>query len=262
MAIRRTSYFTVAVAALQLLYCYSSSLAFHTLQKPLPRSSCTRTPLWYSLKPAASPLLDSGKALARSGELLIDATSSLDLYGGALSSTGANLRNAGDCVAQAAASCRFKTGAELVSDELREAATCILEGSKKLLPRAIEEAKVDSDETMASLLEATIKPMKETGEALEAAGAYIMQPGATAQQIGQQFVTGGKSMQSLSELLLELPSSTMNSKKNDSNNTGELVRLCCQRMQYAALKMIEAGNNLQGIAKETPKGKAWIKGGT
>ena len=75
-----------------------------------------------SLKPAAIPLLDSGKALARSGEALIEYTTSKEIYGGALSSAGASLRNAGDCVAQAAASCRFKTGTELVSDELREAA--------------------------------------------------------------------------------------------------------------------------------------------
>jgi len=74
----------------------------------------------FSLKPAAIPLMDSGKALARSGELLIDLTTKLDLYGGSLSATGANIRNCGDCLAQAAASCRFKTAAELVIDELRE----------------------------------------------------------------------------------------------------------------------------------------------
>ncbi len=64
--------------------------------------------------------MDSGKALARSGELLIDLTTSLDIYGGSLSAMGANVRNCGDCLAQAAASCRFKTGVELVTDELRE----------------------------------------------------------------------------------------------------------------------------------------------
>ena len=101
----------------------------------------------FSLKPAAIPLMDSGKsyiytdrvsfisylratpsypkflagkALARSGELLIDLTTALDIYGGSLSATGANIRNCGDCLAQAAASCRFKTAAELVTDELRE----------------------------------------------------------------------------------------------------------------------------------------------
>jgi hypothetical protein len=66
------------------------------------------------------PNTDTGKALARSGELLIDLTSSLDMYGGSLSAAGASIRNCGDCIAQAAASCRFKTAAELVIDELRE----------------------------------------------------------------------------------------------------------------------------------------------
>jgi hypothetical protein len=93
-----------------------------------------------SLKPAAIPLMDSGKALARTGELVIDMTAALDLYGGALSGAGAQIRNAGDSVAQAAASCRFKTGAELVSDELREGATCLLEAVLKL-KRAVEEAR-------------------------------------------------------------------------------------------------------------------------
>lgn len=108
----------------------------------------TTTSLSMSLKPAALPLMDSGKALARSGELLVDLTTSLDLYGGALSSAGAFIRNGGDCVAQAAASCRFKTGAELVCDELREAATCLNEATGKL-QQAMEEAEQDQDAALA-----------------------------------------------------------------------------------------------------------------
>lgn len=88
--------------------------------------------------------MDSGKALARSGELLIDLTTDLNLYGGALSATGALIRNSGDAVAQAAALCRFKTGAELACDELREAATCLTEASDKL-KTAIQEAETDQD---------------------------------------------------------------------------------------------------------------------
>lgn len=90
--------------------------------------------------------MDSGKALARCGELLIDLTTSLNLYGGALSAVGANIRNAGDCVAQAAASCRFKTGTELVCDELREAATCLTEAATKLneaVAEAVEDGQPD-----------------------------------------------------------------------------------------------------------------------
>jgi hypothetical protein len=92
--------------------------------------------------------MDSGKALARSGELLIDLTTALDLYGGALSAAGANIRNAGDSVAQAAASCRFKTGTELVCDELREAGTCLQEASTSL-KKAVEEADADGQQDFA-----------------------------------------------------------------------------------------------------------------
>ena len=92
--------------------------------------------------------MDSGKALARSGELLIDLTTALGLYGGALSASGAQIRNAGDCLAQAAASMRFKTGAELVVDELREAATCLTEAVVKLR-LAVEEAEIDDNPTLA-----------------------------------------------------------------------------------------------------------------
>ena len=104
-----------------------------------------------SLKPAAIPMMDSGKALARSGELLVDLTTELDLYGGALSAAGAQIRNCGDCVAQAAASCRFKTAAELVCDELREGATCLVEATGKM-QQAIEEADVDKDANLAKEL--------------------------------------------------------------------------------------------------------------
>jgi hypothetical protein len=107
--------------------------------------------LQMSLKPAAVPLMDSGKALARSGELLIDLTSDLQLYGGALSASGALLRNAGDALAQAAALCRFKTGAELACDEIREAATCLNEAVDKL-SQAKREALVDKDTNLAQAL--------------------------------------------------------------------------------------------------------------
>ena len=91
--------------------------------------------------------MDAGKALARSGELLVELTSTLGLYGGALSAAGAQIRNSGDCVAQAAASCRFKTGIELVCDELREGATCLAEATGKLR-QAVQEAQVDDNDTL------------------------------------------------------------------------------------------------------------------
>lgn len=95
--------------------------------------------------------MDSGKALARSGELLIDLTSDMNLYGGALSASGALIRNSGDAIAQAAALCRFKTGAELACDEIREAATCLTEASDKL-KAAIQEATTDQDENLVTKL--------------------------------------------------------------------------------------------------------------
>lgn len=98
--------------------------------------------------------MDAGKALARSGELLIETTSVLDLYGGGLSAAGAQIRNAGDCVAQAAASCRFKTAAELVCDELREAATCLDEATEKM-KLAVEEARADDDMPLAKRIGTT-----------------------------------------------------------------------------------------------------------
>lgn len=115
---------------------------------PFLRSSARSQPqlpstaMYMSLKPAAAPLMDSGKALARSGELIIELTQAMDLYGGGLSAAGAQIRNAGDSIAQAAASCRFKTGLELVVDELREAGTCFSEAVSKL-ELAAQEAKVD-----------------------------------------------------------------------------------------------------------------------
>lgn len=96
-------------------------------------------------------MMDSGKALARSGELLVDLTTELGLYGGALSAAGAQIRNAGDSIAQAAASCRFKTAAELVCDELREGATCLGEASGKMR-QAVEEAEQDQDETLKNAI--------------------------------------------------------------------------------------------------------------
>jgi hypothetical protein len=112
------------------------------------------TTLYNALKPAAIPLMDGGKALARSGECIIEWTQSDSLnniYGGALSAVGAQIRNAGDNLAQAAASCRFKTGTELVSDELREAGTQLQEGVVKM-KQAIQEANADNNADLARRL--------------------------------------------------------------------------------------------------------------
>lgn len=135
-----------------LLLCSSVS-SFQPLSgsRSLTRPAITQLAATHSLKPAAAPLMDAGKALARSGELLIDVTTALDLYGGALSATGAEVRNAGDAVAQAAASMRFKTALELVTDELREGGTCLQEASQKC-QRAVQEAKQDELTDLVSIL--------------------------------------------------------------------------------------------------------------
>ena len=52
-------------------------------------------------------------------------------------------------MAQAGASSRFQTAAELVCDELREGATCLTEASEKL-KLAVDEAKSDKDEELAT----------------------------------------------------------------------------------------------------------------
>eukprot|EP00559_Dactyliosolen_fragilissimus_P001149 CAMPEP_0184863846 /NCGR_PEP_ID=MMETSP0580-20130426/12786_1 /TAXON_ID=1118495 /ORGANISM="Dactyliosolen fragilissimus" /LENGTH=204 /DNA_ID=CAMNT_0027362417 /DNA_START=143 /DNA_END=757 /DNA_ORIENTATION=+ len=203
-----------------------------------------------SLKPAAVPLLDSGKALARSGELLIDLTSKLDLYGGGLSACGANIRNAGDCVAQAAASCRFKTASELVCDELREAATCLLEGKTKL-EAALEEANADQNEYLFLVIQEAIPNIVQCGTNLEAAGASIMKR-ENVNIVGTYLVAAGTSM--------ELLAQSISSLAPDFNEASE----SCQRMIFAAERMRDAGNklNTNGDQKSnsTNKGKAWIKG--
>ncbi|KAL9178637.1 hypothetical protein ACHAXT_001975 [Thalassiosira profunda] len=209
----------------------------------LPRVEGTRL---YSLKPAAIPLMDSGKALARSGELLIDLTTALDLYGGSLSATGANIRNCGDCLGQAAASCRFKTAAELVIDELREGADCLREGCDKL-PLAIEESEVDGDKQLMERIDGMIVPLRQAAVSLEKAGAAIMQRESVG-AVGRHLITCGESLELLSARVGML----------DPSN-GDAA-LSSQRMMYASEQMILAGKELTGEKKETPKRKSWLKG--
>lgn len=39
-----------------------------------------------------------------------------------------------------------------------------------------------------------------------------------------------------------------------------IAKECSGRMIFGAVRMKEAGNNLAGVQKEKPKGKAWLKG--
>ena len=78
---------SVSSTAVLLLFPTLSILvsSFTTSTKQYHTTTTRITTALFSLKPAAIPLMDSGKALARSGELLIDLTTKLDLYGGSLS---------------------------------------------------------------------------------------------------------------------------------------------------------------------------------
>ncbi|KAG7351364.1 hypothetical protein IV203_010724 [Nitzschia inconspicua] len=205
-----------------------------------------------SLKPAATPLMDSGKALARSGELLIDMTQKLDLYGGGLSAAGAAIRTSGDSIAQAAASCRFKTGTELVLDELREAATCLKEASLKCKV-ATEEAQTDENEGLEQLLVNMIGPMAAAGQSLEEAGAGIMTR-VPLKDVGSKLVESADYFQMIAASIDNIAQST-----TAADPIPEGI-LSAQRMMFAAEKMKEAGNELQGNEKPKPTGKAWLKG--
>eukprot|EP00527_Entomoneis_sp_CCMP2396_P002754 CAMPEP_0198143548 /NCGR_PEP_ID=MMETSP1443-20131203/8530_1 /TAXON_ID=186043 /ORGANISM="Entomoneis sp., Strain CCMP2396" /LENGTH=219 /DNA_ID=CAMNT_0043806799 /DNA_START=133 /DNA_END=792 /DNA_ORIENTATION=- len=217
------------------------------MSPPSPRGERTIFfPLHMSLKPAAIPMMDCGKALARSGELLIDVTKNLDLYGGGLSAAGAEVRNAGDSVAQAAASARFKAGMEIVIDELRESGTCLKAASEKL-GRALEEAKQDEQEQLAEAIDSMIKPMAACGVLLEEAGYTVLRREAPS-------VTGEK-LSGAGALLSELSAVIPLLKQGDGD-----AELCSQRMAFAAEKLSEAGDQLCGVQK--PKsGKSWLKGG-
>jgi len=209
-------------------------------------SLATLTAAFASLKPAALPLMDSGKALARSGELLIDLTSKLDLYGGGLSAAGANIRNCGDCLAQAGASCRMKTATELVIDELREGADCLREGTDKL-KRAKEESEVDGDQVFMDKIDNMITPMKQASLWLEEVGASILRSEST-HVIATHLISTGEAL-----LLLSMTVQVLDEECEDG-------KLSAQRMVYASEQMILAGKELKGEKKEKPKGKSWIKG--
>ncbi|KAL7570380.1 hypothetical protein ACA910_017217 [Epithemia clementina (nom. ined.)] len=200
-----------------------------------------------SLKPAAVPLMDSGKALARSGELLIELTKAMDCYGGGLSSAGAEIRNAGDSIAQAAASARFKTGAELVIDELRESGNCLKAASQKV-GRAVEEAKQEDKLELAGRLESMIQPLELCGNLLEDAGATVLRKDSPA-LTGQNLSKAGELLNHISTIIPSL-------LRGDSDGD-----LSSQRLAFAGMKLSEAGDQLQGVQKKPAGGKSWLKGG-
>ncbi len=204
-----------------------------------------------SLKPAAIPMMDSGKALARTGELLIELTRALDLYGGALSAAGAQVRNSGDALAQAAASCRFKTGTEIVIDELREAATCLSEATDKL-NQAVEEAQADQDPQLESLVQNLVQPTRFCATKLEESGMRIMMRD-TLQQIGGSLVEASQGMEAMAGGIQKL------SEESNQNADGLLA---AQRLTFASERLNQAGIELKGdVEKKKSEGRAFLKGG-
>jgi len=219
--------------------------------------------------------------MARSGELMIDVTTQLDLYGGALSSVGAQVRNAGDSLAQAAASMRFKTGSELVTDELRECGTCLQEAAQKCR-LAVAEAQQDGSHDLVSILGASLllfvnktadvvclthfslfsplylftviaermqDPFSMGGQALESAGAGILQR-IPVSDVGTSLTDAAVQIKVIARLLPQLA-------PNESD-----AALAGQRLDYCAQQMTRAGQELQGVVPDKPKGKSWLKGGS
>jgi len=160
--------------------------------------------------------------------------------------------------------CRFKTAAELVSSELREAGDCLVEGSMKL-QLAIEELQVSiqsengddtsKQEKMKAILPVvgnSIGPMKACGESLERAGAAIVRR-LTAADVGENLERSAENMLTLATLIEEI---------SNLCNDDENALLSSQRLTFGSMKMKEAGNNLTGKNQnQKPKGKAWLKGG-
>jgi hypothetical protein len=85
------------------------------------------------------------------------------------------------------------------------------------------------------------------GVTLEAAGACILK-GRPVAEVGSNLVEVGKRLQLLSEQIGALA-------PEQSDCT-----ISSQRMAYAAEKMMEAGNELQGAPTVKSKGKGWLKG--
>jgi len=185
--------------------------------------------------------------------LLIDLTKALDLYGGALSAAGAQIRNAGDSLAQAAASCRFKTGREIVIDELREAATCLSEATDKV-QLAVEEAAADQDPVLEALLSNLVEPTRVSSTKLEESGMRIMMRD-TLVAVGGSMVEASGGFESMAACIQRL------SEESASQNADGL--LSAQRLTFASERLAQAGMELKGDMDKSKnnQGRAFLKGG-
>jgi hypothetical protein len=224
-----------------------------------------------NLRPASAHLMEAGKQLAVAGEQLIAWTDLANLYGGGISAAGAQLRNAGDSVAQAAASCRFQTGQELVCDELRTSADCLAEASNKL-ELGVEEANVDGQRDLQTIIQGCVPLVQRTSYILEKAGAGIMQ-NRPIPDIARCLADAGQCLVDMSAVVGQL--GTVTSRKAPGKARGDNVDVknkdasaiagdAARRMLLAGENMVEAGRALvPRVPSPESKavGKRWIKGG-
>ena len=89
--------------------------------------------------------------------------------------------------------------------------------------------------------------VQDCSDALEAAGAAILKR-ESIPSIGAHLVQAGAALNDLSPLVVALAPDRREAQESS------------QRLQFAADKMNQAGNELQGIQPKAT-GKSWLKGG-
>ena len=102
-------------------------------------------------------------------------------------------------------------------------------------------------------LDSMMDPVQQLSLALESSGAGILQRQSIA-DIGAEFVKAGNAMAALSPLLKDLGESSLSAPPPQAKEAAS-------RMAFASEKMIQAGNELQGIKPQPKGGKSWLKGG-
>jgi len=155
-----------------------------------------------TLKMYSEPLLTAGKKIALAGEKILALTKEreADYWGGGLSLCGANIRNAGDSIAQAGASCKNKWGKELVVDEMRESAVCLKEAAEMIRKHQLVGGEEDVLKTMNGSTIATV--LGEFGEVTEeVAFAFLTGRGGG---LVEEFEKGSDCLSRLGDLFAEV----------------------------------------------------------
>ena len=97
----------------------------------------------------------------------------------------------------------------------------------------------------SAILEQMQDPFLTGGQALEAAGAGILQR-LPLTDIGARLTDAATQLHTIATLIPQL------------HADGELAG---QRLDFCAQQMTKAGQELQGVVPDKPKGKSWLKGG-